>query len=153
VFWFLLCVVSPLADLPTVRNSNFRAPAKETNYMANNQQLKKIRTKQPLEAPEQLALISQKLDKLTSRLDAMTSLFLDFLLSDPKFEEAVEYTDKVARLGELGIEIDVISGIVRRPSNYVSSRLRESKKRKFSRRKSRIAKSKDSQESIAAERS
>ena len=96
------------------------------------------------EPSAQLSLIATKLDKAISRLDALTSLFLDFLLSDEKYENPIEYTDKAVRLNKMGLEIDVISGIVRHPSNYVSSRLRESEKRKYSRRRARNKKVVDS---------
>lgn len=105
-----------------------------------NHSRSKAQTKIKKDTVKQLQLIATKLDKITSRMDATLSLLLDFLLSDPQYEEPIEYTDKVARLGKLGIEQDVISRIVRRPSNYVSSRLRESKSRKFSRRQRRVSK-------------
>lgn len=89
---------------------------------------------------KQFELIVAKLDKITSRLDATVSLLLDLVLSDPKYENPVSYTDKAARLEKLGIELETISGVVRRPSNYVSSRLRESKTRKSSRRQKRKSK-------------
>lgn len=85
-----------------------------------------------------------EMGQILARLDAMTNLMLDFLLSDPRYEKSVAYTDKVARLHELGVQLDTISGIVGRPSNYVSSRLRESKKRKFSKRQKKVAKVQDS---------
>src|SRR5690242_16686533 len=102
----------------------------------------KINAKRSVEptALEQLELIALRLDKINSKTDALISLFLDFLLSSTKNAQPAPYTDKVAWLGELGMDIDVISSIVRRPSNYVSSRLRESKKRKFSMRQKRMGK-------------
>lgn len=99
-----------------------------------------------IETIKRLDRVIKDLDKISSRLDAITSLILDFLLSDQRYEKSVAYTDKVARLEELGLNIDEISGIVRRPSNYVSSRLRESKKRKFSKRQKRVAKIQDSKQ-------
>ncbi len=107
--------------------------------MPGKNKSQKSKTTQP-EVPEQLELITLKLDKVISRLDALVSLSLDFLLSDANYENPVEYTDKAVRLDALGIERDAITGIVRRPSNYVSSRLRESKKRKYSRRQARVKK-------------
>lgn len=111
-------------------------------------QVNQSRTRQSSAKPsdlstKELQTVSAKLDDVTTRLDAVLSLLLDLLLSDPKLQKSVPYTDKVARLGELGFELNMISRVVRRPSNYVSSRLRESKKRGFSRRQQRLARPSD----------
>lgn len=106
---------------------------------AKNTVLKGSSVGSEIETIKRLDLVVKELDKISSRLDAISSLILDFLLSNQRYEKPVAYTDKVERLGELGFEIDEISGIVRRPSNYVSSRLRESKKRKFSKRQRKVA--------------
>ena len=101
----------------------------------------KAQAKSQQDTLKQLQLIVTKLDKVVSRLDTAVSLALDFLLSDPKYDKPIAYTDKVERLASLGTDQEAISGIVRRPSNYVSSRLRESRNRAFSRRQKRAKKS------------
>lgn len=81
---------------------------------------------------------SNDFQAISVKLDAIISLLLDLILSDSRFEKSVPYTDKVARLGELGFETNMISQVVRRPSNYVSSRLRESKVRRYSKRRRKL---------------
>lgn len=92
--------------------------------------------------PKEEAVSSEKintllsiLDKIATRLDVEISILLDILLLNDRYSESASYTDKAVYLESLGLQIDEISRIVGRPSNWVSSRLRESKTRKSSRRK------------------
>ena len=89
-------------------------------------------------SPEKTNALFSRLDKITTRLDVEISILLDILFLNDKYVEPSSYTDKAAYLESLGLQIDEISKIVGRPSNWVSSRLRESKKRKSSKRQQRI---------------
>lgn len=82
---------------------------------------------------EQINMLVSNSEKMASRLDIVTNILLDILLSNDT-AKSVSYTDKAVYLQSLGVPIDDISRIVARPSKSVSSRLRESKLRKSSRR-------------------
>lgn len=105
---------------------------------ARNRKLKNPKHEKQGQNPQQLDLVMTTLTQMSSRLDLMTSLLLDIVLSEPNRDESVAYTDKAVLLEKLGLEIDEISRIVNKPSNYVSSRLREAKKRRSSRRQKRV---------------
>lgn len=100
-----------------------------------NAPLNKTDAKESLETNVKLAQVAETLDRITTRLNACLNVLLDILLLDDRFEKPTPYTDKVAYLDSVGLEVDAISEIVGRPSNYVSSRLREAKLRESPRRK------------------
>ncbi len=78
--------------------------------------------------------IIPRLDAISKRMDILINILVDVLLANPRYGEGIPYTDKAAHLETLGLEVQEISRIVGRPSNWVSSRLREHKARKSSRR-------------------
>lgn len=64
------------------------------------------------------------------RLDACLNVLLDILLLNEQYTKPASYTEKSAYLESIGMELADISEVVGRPSNWVSSRLREFKSRK-----------------------
>ncbi len=93
--------------------------------------------------------IVERLDKLVARLGTMIYLLLD-LTPDERLKKPVSMTEKVGRLDAMGFELEEISKLAGRPSNYISSRLREYKSREsgggHNRTSKRAAKRKDDHE-------
>jgi hypothetical protein len=64
--------------------------------------------------------IVERLDKLVARLDTMIYLLLN-LTPDERLKKPVSMTEKVGRMDAMGFELDEISKLAGRPSNYTST--------------------------------
>jgi hypothetical protein len=74
----------------------------------------------------------ERLDRITRELDAVVFLLFDAIPSE-RLGKPLSMTEKVGLLDSMGFELADVSRNVGRPSNYVSSRLREYKQRNSAR--------------------
>lgn len=90
------------------------------------------------EVAQPLELLSSRLvdrillqnEMISKRLDVVINVLLEILLTTPQYRQPAPYTNKAILLESLGLQINEISKIVGKPSNWVNSRLREAKSRK-----------------------
>jgi len=78
--------------------------------------------------------LNEQLDKILARLDTIIILLFD-LAPNKDIGKSVSMTTKVGYLDSLGYDLSEITKMVRRPSNYTSSRLREYKERNEKKKK------------------
>lgn len=89
------------------------------------------------ESIKRLDVINNQLTSVTTRLDVVINLMFD-LTTNERIDGSCNLTDRIGRLHLMGVDRKLISATVGRPSKDVSSRLREYKSRKSSKKRKRI---------------